>query len=205
MIIKNVSRKAIKMKRFKKQFLAAVLVVALGAAVYLNWSLSAPKAASKTLGESKYVNATISTTAVKPSKNSGVKQTSNSKYKNDTESLTVKQKKFFAQAKTTRDSTQDKVIDKASEVLGLDSSSKSEKTKAQSNIAAVLKNFTLQDTIESTLKAKGFSNILSYISDDGCTVTVVKSELEKIKPIVVKSTVQNVTNISFDKITIVTI
>lgn len=109
------------------------------------------------------------------------------------------------QQKTTRDNTQDKVIDKASEVLGLDSSSKAGKTKAQANVAAVIKNFTLQDTIESTLKAKGFTNCLSYISDGGCTVTVLKDELKRLKPIVVKSTVESITNIGFDKITIVTI
>ncbi len=185
------------MKRFKKQFLAAALVVALGAAVYLNWSLANPKSVSKTLGESKFVNATVSTTSSKA--------TTSKKAKSTSATLTSKQKEFFASAKNTRDTTQDKVIDKASEVLGLDSSTKGEKTKAQSNVAAVLKNFTLQDTIESTLKAKGFSNCLSYINDEGCTVTVLSSELKKLKPILVKSTVQSATGISFDKITIVTI
>lgn len=191
------------MKKFKKQFLAAVLIVALGAAVYLNWSLTTPKSVSKTLGETKFVNATISTTAVKPSDTT--KQTSNSEYKNTNAVISDKQKSFFAQAKNSRDSTQDKVIDKASEILGLNSSSKDDKSKARSSVAAILKNYTMQDTIESTLKSKGFSNCLSYISDDGCSVTVLKDELKKIKPIVVKSTVQSVTNISFDKITIVTI
>ena len=182
------------MKKFKKQFLAATLVVALGAAVYLNWSLASPKTVSKTLGESRFVNATVSTTS-----------TEKTTKKTTSDILTDKQKQFFASAKTTRDNTQDKVIDKASEVLGLDSSSKTEKTKAQANVAAVIKNFTLQDTIESTLKAKGFTNCLSYISDGGCTVTVLKDELKRLKPIVVKSTVESITNIGFDKITIVTI
>lgn len=183
------------MKKFKKQFLAAALVVALGAAVYLNWSLTSPKTVSKTLGESKFVNATISTEKLK--------KASNNKIKTDT--LTDKQKQFFAAAKNTRDTTQDKVIDKAAEVLGMDSSSKGEKTKAQANVAAIIKNFTLQDTIESTLKAKGFSNCLSYINENGCTVTLLNDELKKLKPVLVKSTVQSVTNISFDNITIVTI
>lgn len=185
------------MKRFKKQFLAVVLVAALGAAVYINWSLSTPKTVSKTLGESKYVNATLSTTPAK--------QTSNSKIKPTASTLTKKQKDYFASAKTTRDAAQDKVIDKASEVLGLSSSSDKTKTKAQSNVAEILKNFTLQDTIESTLKAKGFTNCLSYINDSGCTVTVLKEDLKKLKPIIVKSTVQSTANIGFDKITIVTI
>lgn len=185
------------MKRFKKQFLAVVLVAALGAAVYLNWSLQTPKTVSKTLGESKFVNATLSTAPAK--------QTSNSKIKPTSSPLSKKQKDFFAAAKTTRDSAQDKVIDKATEVLGLNSSNSKTKTKAQSNVAEVLKNFTLQDTIETTLKAKGFTDCLSYISDSGCTVTLLKDELKKLKPIIVKSTVQSIANIGFDKITIVTI
>lgn len=190
------------MKKFKKQFLAATLIAALGAAVYLNWSLTTPKSVSKTLGETKFVNATIATTATNPSK---AKQTSNSKFKSEISSLSDKQKNFFAQAKNSRDTTQDKVIDKASEILGVNSSSKDDKSKAKSSVAEILKNYTLQDTIESTLKSKGFSNCLSYISDEGCSVTVLKDDLKRLKPIVVKSTVQSVTNISFDKITIVTI
>ncbi len=184
------------MKKFKKQFLAATLVVALGAAVYLNWSLSTPHAVSKTLGESKFVNATVATSAAKKTSNNKVKESPK---------LTKKQKQFFASAKTTRDTTQDKIIDTASEVLDVDSSSEGEKTEAQSNVAGVIKNFTLQDTIETTLKAKGFSNCLCYINESGCTVTVLKKELKKMKPILVKSTVQSVANIGFDKITIVTV
>lgn len=183
------------MKRFKKQFLAAALIVALGAAVYLNWSISAPKTTPKTLGESKFVNATVATTAVKKT---SAKAKSSGK-------LTEKQREFFASAKTTRQKAQDKVVDIASDVLELDTASDSEKSKAQSNVAAVIKNFTLQDTIESTLKAKGFSNCLCYITDSGCTVTVLKSELERLKPIAVKSTVQSEADIGFNKITIVTI
>ena len=63
------------MKKFKKQFLAATLVVALGAAVYLNWSLSTPKTVSKTLGESKYVNATVSTSETNQISKNKVKKT----------------------------------------------------------------------------------------------------------------------------------
>ena len=72
------------MKKLKKHFLAATLVLALGAAVYLNWSLSTTKQTSKVLGESKYVNATLSTETVankSKSANTATQNTSNSKSK----------------------------------------------------------------------------------------------------------------------------
>lgn len=182
------------MKKFKKHFLAATLVVALGAAVYLNWTLQGTKPVSKNLGESKFVNATVSTVATSSKKktDSGVK-------------LTDKQKSFFAEAKASRDQTQDKIIDTANDKLNLESVPEKEQTKAQSRVAGIIKNFTLQDTIESTLKAKGFSNVLCYITDDGCTVTVLKKELSDEKQIMIKATVKSAANIDFDKITIVTV
>ena len=183
------------MKKFKKHFLAATLIIALGAAVYLNWSLTNSKPVSRNLGESKFVNATVSTTKPQPKKTKS----------SDSSELTEKQKKFFAEAKTNRDKTQDKVIDTAKETLNLEDAPGADLNKAQTRVAGIIKNFTLQDTIESTLKAKGFSNVLCYITDDGCTVTVLKNELKKDNQVIIKATVKTAANIAFDKITIVTV
>ncbi len=182
------------MKKFKKQFLAATLILALGAAVYLNWTMSGAKSVSRSLGETKFVNATVSTTAT----NAKTKQTAKSV-------LSDKQKKLFSEAKITRDQAQDKVIDTAKETLNLENTSEKDYTKAQSRVAGVLQNFTLQDTIETNLKAKGFSNALCYINDNGCTVTVLKSELNDDKKLIIKAAVKSTANIDFDKVTIVTV
>lgn len=187
------------MKKFKKHFLAATLVLALGAAVYLNWSVSTAKPVSKTLGESKYVNATLSTdaTAAK-SKAASAKANASSK-------LSDKQKEFFVQAETKRRQTQDEIIDKANQVLELESTSENERTEAQLQVAGVIKNFTLQDSIETTLNAKGLTKTVCFINDQGCTVNALKSELNDSTSMIIKATVKSITNIDFDKITIVTI
>lgn len=179
------------------------MIAALGAAVYLNWSLATPESVSRTLGESKFVNATVSTEKATESKST--KPTEKSTKAKKTTSLTSKQRDYFASAKTSRDKTQDKIIDKSSDTLGMDNISDSEKTEAQSQVAGVIKNFTYQDTIESALRAKGFSECLSYVNENGCTVTVLSKEMKKGGAIQIKSTVQSVTGISFDKITIITI
>ncbi len=213
------------MKKLKKHFLAATLVLALGAAVYLNWSLSTTKQTSKVLGESKYVNATLTTetTASKSktsnSSNTSTQNTSNSKSKTDTTSssqkskstenntskLSAKELEFFAQAETKRKQTQDEIIDKANQILELESTSENERTEAQLQVAGVIKNFTLQDTIETTLVAKGLSKAICYVNDQGCIVGVLKSELNDSTTMIIKATVQSVTNIDFDKITIITV
>ncbi len=184
------------MKKLKKQFLAAGLVLALGAAVYLNWSLSGTKNVSRTLGESKYVSATVSTS----------EKTEKTKKTNAVETaLTDKEKSFFSEARTKRDKIQDRVIDEAEDALDMENVSEKEMSEAQSQIAKILKNFTLQDTIETSLKAKGFSDALCYLSDDGCAVTLLKKELTEDTEIVVKAAVKAATDIGFDKITIVTV
>lgn len=213
------------MKKLKKHFLAATLVLALGAAVYLNWSLSTAKQTSETLGESKYVNATLTTETASDKKsentNNGkisstsnttgktqtkaVKKSDNTEKQNSTANITQKELKFFAQAETKRKQTQDEVIDKANQILELDSTSESERSEAQLQVAGIIKNFTLQDTIETTLVAKGLSKSLCYVSDQGCIVGVLKSELNESTSMIIKSTVQSVTNIGFDKITIITV
>jgi len=182
------------MKKHKKVILMASLVVALSAAVYLNWSMSTPT--SKVLGESKFVNATLSTVA--PTEKA--KQTSG-----DVSKLTKKQQDLFAKAKTERDQIQDEIVDVASETLHLEEISEEERSEAQNQVANIIKNFTLQDSIETTLKSKAFSECLCYINEMGCVVTVPKDELNDSTSMIIKSTVQSMTNMGFDKITVVTV
>lgn len=182
------------MKKSKKVVLMSTLILALSAAVYLNWSMSAP--VSKTLGESKYVNATLSKEATADE----ARQTSAQVSK-----LTKKQQDFFAQTKTKRDLLQDEVIDTAAETLDIENVSDSEKNEAQNQVATIIKNFTLQDSIETALKAKAFTECICYVNEQGCTVTVPESELNDGSSMIIKSTVQSMTNMGFDKITIVTV
>lgn len=179
------------MKKHKKTFLLATLVLALSAAIYLNWSMTSTENTSKVLGESQLVNATVST-----EKTEGT---------TETDTLTKKQREHFSSAKTQRNQTQDEIIDKASEILQLEETPEDERNEAQLQIAGIIKNFTIQDSIETTLKAKAFSECLCYINENGCVVTVPKKELNDTTSMIVKSTVQSSTNIDFDKITIVTV
>ena len=106
------------MKFQKKHIISAALILALGAAVYVNWQFGAQGAqkSSKELGAASYVNATVGSTCDEAVK---------------TSALSEEQRNFFASERTKRQAAQDKIIDKAKDVLDLDSSTEEEKSEAQ--------------------------------------------------------------------------
>lgn len=179
------------MKFQKKYIVLATLVLALGTAVYVNWQFAGAKAntTSKELGAASYVNATVS--------NSTSDETV------QTSALSKEQKNYFATERTKRQAMQDKVIDEAKETLDLENVSESEMTEAQKSVEKLLKIYTIQDSIESIIKAKGFSECLCYISDEGVTVIVPDSELNDTSALVIDDAVTSHYDVGYENISIV--
>lgn len=179
------------MKFQRKYIVIASLVLALGTAVYVNWQFSNTNinTTSKELGAASYVNATVSVS----SDDEAV----------ETSALSKEQKNYFATERTKRQGTQDKVIDEANEVFELENASEEEISDAQKSVEQILKNFTIQDSIESIIKAKGFSDCLCYISDEGVTVVVPDSELNDTSALVINDSVTSHYDVSYEDISIV--
>ena len=135
------------MKIQKKHIVMTSLVLALATAVYINYQISQARTTSpaKELGAASYVNATVGETATSDEAAAAM-------------ALSKEQQDFFASERTNRQNTQDKVIDDAEEILDSDSSSDTELTEAQENVERIISFFTTQDTIETIVKAKGFSD-----------------------------------------------
>ena len=140
------------------------------------------------LGAAVYVNATVGSTCDEAVK---------------TSALSEEQRNFFASERTKRQAAQDKIIDKAKDVLDLDSSTEEEKSEAQKSAAQIIKYFSLQESIESIIKAKGFSECLCYISDMGVTVIVPQKELNDTAALLIDDAVTSHYKVSYDKISIV--
>lgn len=179
------------MKFQKKYIVLASLVLALGTAVYVNWQFAGAKAntASKELGAASYVNAAVSL--------------SSSDEAVQTSALSKEQKNYFATERTKRQAAQDKVIDRANEILNIENVSESEMNDAQKSVEKLLKSFTVQDSVESIIKAKGFSESLCYISDEGVTVIVPDSELNDASALVIDDAVTSHYDVSYEDISIV--
>ena len=162
------------MKSKKKYIVFASLVLALSAAVYINWQLSGAKTpqSAKELGAASYVSATES-------------------------------KSYFSAERTKRQATQDKIIDDAKEIFNLESSSDADKSEAEKNVEELLKTFTIQDSIESIVKAKGFSECLCYISDQGVSVIVPKSQLDDTSVLIIDDAVVTHYEVDYDDISVI--
>ncbi len=179
------------MKFQKKYVVLAALVLALGTAVYINWQFSgnSNSTTAKELGAASYVSATVS-----PSSDDEAVQTS---------ALSQESKNYFASERTKRQSTQDKIIDEANEVFELENVSDEQKSDAQKSVEEMLRIFTVQDSIESIVKAKGFSECLCCISKSGVTVIVPDSELNDTSALVIDDAVISHYEVDFDDISIV--
>lgn len=177
------------MKFQKKHVIAAALVLALGTAVYVNWQFTSnPNTSVKELGAASYVNATAAATADE------AKQTA---------ATSKEQQSFFAAERTKRQTTQDMVLDEAKEIFDLDNADEAQISEAQKNVEKTLKNFTIQDSIESIIKAKGFSDCLCSISDEGVSIIVPDSELNDSSVLVIDDAVVTHYDVAYDNISII--
>ena len=174
------------MKIQKKHIVMTSLVLALATAVYINYQISQARTTSpaKELGAASYVNATVGETAT-------------------SDEAAAAMQDFFASERTKRQNTQDKVIDDAEEILDSDSSSDTELTEAQENVERIISFFTTQDTIETIVKAKGFSDCLCCITDMGVTVIVPKNELNENTVLSIYDAVTTHYEIASDAISVV--
>ena len=176
------------MKFQKRHIITAAILLALGAAVYVNWQFNSTAASTpKELGAASYVNATVA------SQDEAI----------ETAALSKEQRNYFATERTKRQATQDKVIDEAKEVFDIENADEAEISEAQKNVERMLRIFTVQDSIESIIKAKGFSECMCYISDEGVTIIVPESELNDAAAMISDDAVISHYDVSFENISIV--
>lgn len=178
------------MKFQKKYVISAALLLALGAAVYVNWQFTNSNSPSsvKQLGEASYVNATAASTTDESVQ---------------TSALSKEQKNYFASERTKRQAAQDDVIDTSKEILESDKFDEDDANEAMESIEKMLKVFTIQDSIESIIKAKGFSDCLCYISDSGVTVIVPDAELNDTTVLIIDDAVTSHYDVSYEDISVV--
>lgn len=175
------------MKINKRNIIAAALVVAMGTAVYLNWqfgdSTTMFTSSTKELGESEYVNNDVTVTTPEST-------------------ISSKQNNYFSTARAERTESQDKVVNIAKEVLEKSEASQSAKENAEVQAEKIETYITYQTNIENLLKAKGFSDCLCCITEQGCSVVVIKSEMKENSPMIIKDVVFGQTGINFENIII---
>ena len=183
------------MKLKKHHVVLATLVVALSAAVYLNWQLSESTGVntvdtSKQLGVATYVNKNISSE-------------DEASFENESKNLNREQSEYFASSRAEREAAQEEAIELAESVLEK-SEDNDEAFEDASEQLAKLENIILsQNRVEATLKAKGFSDCLCYLSGTSCTVIVPKNEMKESSSLIIKDCVEENSGLPFENISIV--
>ena len=180
------------MKIKKQHIFVSALVLALGAAVYLNWQFSGTplvKPSSKELGAATYVSKDASATT--------------DEVKSAPQQMSPEQK--LAKARTERAQAQDKALEESKTVLQAADSSDEAKAEAVKSATAIEERILAQSNIENILCAKGFSEVLCYSSGESCTITVKKSEMKEDSPLIIKDAVMSQLKVDFNDIVIVDI
>lgn len=172
----------------KSQLVLALMVVALGAAVWLNMKFSSSE---KYLGEAKYVskNGTSSAEAVQ----TGAKVEKEA----DTD--------YFESARKSRQTALDEAQQIVEETLKSASVSESERQKGLESLNKITERIEKANNIETLLKAKGFEKTVVIIGDNDVNVTVKSDGITTAQTLQIQDIVTAQTKIPLADIKIVTV
>lgn len=182
------------MKFGKRQLVLASLVLALGAAVYLNWQFAGAgklpveegSDVSSELGAAQLVN------------NAYVETVSDDLKQSETGSASD----AFAEARLNRQNSRDEAIELLDGVLEDAESDSDAKKAAVDQASAIAQNILKETNVENLLKAKGYENSVAYITEEECSV-VVSGEIKDTDTLIVQEIVIDQTGFSADKIKII--
>ena len=169
----------------KSQAILVIMVLCLGAAVWLNMKFSSSE---KYLGAASYVNGTSSGEAVKTS--AKVDKTDEN---------------YFEVTKKERTDNLKKQQDLVKETLRSASLSDEEKASAVDRVSELVSRMEAENNIETLLKAKDFADALVVIGEKDVNVVVKSEGLTTTQTLQIQDIITSQTNIPLANIKIVTV
>ena len=178
----------------KKQILIVALSLVVVIAAYLNWTYTDPVEKTVTVAGNQedtkiYGEATL--------------------VDGDTEEAeavsAVTESEYFRSARINRDKARSDSLDILREVAESESASEYDKTTAYGKMTAAAENTEKEGNAENLLKAKGFEDVLVYITDDAVTVTVKTDGLTSAETAQIYDIIIAETGCSAEKIKIIEI
>lgn len=176
-------------KQKSRPVTAAVMVLALGAAVYLNWSFARQAPQDMTVAEG--TGAAVETaaqaepvavldpleTAAETAGEAAVpeEQAANKNY-GEAQMVSVSQDsgtEFFEQARLSRSKARDESLEALNKALKDTSVSEEEKKEMTEKLSTQVNNITLETTLETLIKSKGFADCVVNLEGGRANVTVM--------------------------------
>jgi len=182
------------MKLGKRQLVLASLVLALGAAVYLNWQFA---------GDNKFVieaeSETSSELGAAQLVNNSYIETVTDNFESEAE-LSVDAK--FSQARLTRQTSRDEAVGLLETILENVDADVEIKAEAVTQASAIAQNILKETNVEGLIKAKGFSECVAYINNGECNV-IISGEITENDSLIIQEIVVEQTGLTADKIKII--
>lgn len=187
-----------------KQILTATLVVALAAAVAVNWyftnnpevisggeETTQSEQVSGNLGDSLYVGGT---TSVSEETTSATETTSEE---------AVNSAEYFSEAKLKRENSHDQIIDNIEDIIENEELSETDKSKIFVMLSDFQSDIKSETDAENLIKAKTGSECLVTINQGTCQVILEKNTLNDRLILQITEIIEKNTNISAENLTII--
>ncbi len=171
----------------KKQILTVAMVLALGAAVWLN------------------INYSTNGTDFSGVRSISDAELGNAQYVANT-SVESSEEDYFKKAQKDRENTRDEEISVIKKTLSSAKSTAEQKAAATDKISAITNRMEMENSAETLIKAKGFSDVIVVLGEDNCNVVVrKKGELEKSETIQILDIISATAKINTENIKIVAV
>ncbi len=171
----------------KKQILTLAMVLALGAAVWLNVSYS------------------TSGTNLGGTRSKTDAELGNAQYVANT-SVVSDEEDYFKRAQKDREETRDEAISIIKKTLNSSKSTAEQKTAAADKVSEITARMEMENSAETLIKAKGFSDVIVVLSGDSCNVVVRKDgELEQNETVQILDIISGTAKINVENIKIVAV
>lgn len=164
---------------------AAVLTLALGAAICLNWSFSRNAPAELTMPDTVETSAeaavpitdplAVETVAEADDAETAADDTADKNY-GEAQLVSVNKDsgtEFFEAARLTRSKARDEALDTLKKSLKDAKLTAEEKTQLTEELSTRINNITLETKLETLIKAKGFADCVVNLEDSKANVTVM--------------------------------
>ena len=182
-----------------KQVLTATLIIALGAALAVNWyyrntpelsgqiTTEQTEQVSGNLGDSLYVAGTTAPDS---------ETSTTSSESQDTES-------YFAQSKLKRTQSKDEVLDEINKIAKSENTDKDTKAKLLTMIDEYMSDYKIEADCENLITAKTSKQCLVVINNDKCQVILEKNTLDDLVILQISEIIEKNTEISSENLTII--
>ena len=168
----------------KKSIVMCGLVLALSAAIYLNWQYQGNGITPNSnkndadLGKSIYVNNTVSTTD---------------------------EQDYFSIAVGDREKSRKNTIAELNEIISDKNSSSESRQKAEKNKSAIALNIEKEANIETLIKAKGFEKCIAVLNEKSANIIIKAKEVTSQQTMQINEIVSEQTEFTSENIKIIAV